>query len=85
MGTAYIATYRVPEGSDYRVPEGSGPLASIVLPRDIVESAVLDAAPVSLELRLDGTVVVYSNNSSLRTLAMARVVKPGGRVLPDLS
>jgi hypothetical protein len=60
-GEAYVASYREVEGT-------SAP-ASVTLPRDIVESTVLANAPVALELRLDGTLLAYVNNASMRTVS----------------
>lgn len=58
---AYIATYRV--------PDGSAPFASITLPREAVEAAVLSNANIGLELRTDGSLVAYAVCPLMQTLA----------------
>lgn len=60
-GSAYVATYRV--------DDGSAPLASITLPREVVEAAVLSNANIGLELRTDGSLVAFAGCPSMQTLA----------------
>ncbi|KAB2943524.1 MAG: hypothetical protein K8F92_08935 [Hyphomicrobium sp.] len=62
-GKAYVATYRV--------ADTSGPLASIVLPREVVEAAVFINARIGLELRTDGSLLAFASHTSMQTLACA--------------
>ncbi len=66
-GKAYVATYR---GADT-----SGPLASIVLPREVVEATVFINASVGLELRTDGSLVAFASHTSMQTLASASLIE----------
>ncbi len=66
-GEAYVATCRAGGASD--------PLASIVLPREIVEAAVLMNASLGLELRTDGSVVAFASHTSMQTLARASLAE----------
>jgi hypothetical protein len=63
-GDAYVA----------RVRSGAGrePLATLVLPRAVVDRAVLDAAQARLEVRLDGMVAAYLDRDS-RTISSAKL------------
>jgi hypothetical protein len=60
-GAAYIAAYWM--------PDASAPLASIVLPREVVASTVLSTAGVTIELRIDGSLVAFAYSPSMQTLA----------------
>lgn len=66
-GNSYVATYRA--------ANTSGPLASIVLPREIVEAAVFINASVGLELRTDGSLVAFASHKSMQTLACASLIQ----------
>lgn len=66
-GKAYVATYRV--------ADTSGPLASIVLPREVVEATVFINASVGLELRTDGSLVALASHTSMQTLASASLIE----------
>lgn len=59
-GKAYVATYRV--------ADTAGPLASIALPREVVEATVFINASVGLELRTDGSLVAFASHTSMQTL-----------------
>lgn len=48
------------------------PMATLILPRAVVDRAVLDAAQARLEVRLDGTVAAYLDSDS-RTLSSAKL------------
>lgn len=72
-GKAYVATYRA--------AETSGPLASIVLPREVVEATVFINASVGLELRTDGRLVAFASHTSMQTLACASLSALVGETL----
>jgi hypothetical protein len=57
-----------------RVRSGAGrePLATLVLPRAVVDRAVLDAAQARLEVRLDGMVAASLDTDS-RTISRAKL------------
>lgn len=63
-GDAYVARVRSSRDRE--------PVATIVLPRAVVDRAVLDAASATLEVRLDGTVAAYLDSDS-RTLSSAKL------------
>ena len=63
-GDAYVA--RVRSSADRE------PMATLTLPRAVVDRAVLDAAQARLEVRLDGTVAAYLDSDS-RTLSSAKL------------
>lgn len=63
-GDAYIA--RVRSSADRE------PIVTLILPRAVVDRAVLDAAQARLEVRLDGMVAAYLDADS-RTLSSARL------------
>ena len=63
-GDAYVARIRSSAGRE--------PMATLTLPRAVVDRAVLDAAQARLEVRLDGTVAAYLDSDS-RTLSSARL------------
>ena len=48
------------------------PMATLILPRAVVDRAVLDAAQARLEVRLDGMVAAYLDADS-RTLSSAKL------------
>ncbi len=48
------------------------PMATLILPRAVVDRAVLDAAQARLEVRLDGIVAAYADMDS-RTLSSAKL------------
>ena len=63
-GDAYVA--RIRSSADRE------PMATLVLPRAVVDRAVLDAAQARLEVRLDGMVATYLDSDS-QTLSSARL------------
>ena len=63
-GDAYVA--RVRPSADRE------PMATLILPRGVVDRAVLDAAQARLEVRLDGMVAAYLDTDS-RTLSCAKL------------
>ena len=63
-GDAYVA--RVRSGVERE------PMATLILPRAVVDRAVLDAAHARLEVRLDGMVAAYLDMDS-RTLSSAKL------------
>lgn len=66
-GNAYVATYRV--------ANTSRPLASIVLPREVVEATVFINASVGLELQTDGSLVAFASHTSMQTLASVSLIE----------
>jgi len=66
-GEAYVATYRS-AGT-------SGVLASVLLPREIVEATVFMNASLGLELRTDGSLVAFASHTSMQTLACASLAE----------
>lgn len=63
-GDAYVA--RIRSSADRE------PMATLILPRAVVDRAVLDSAQARLEVRLDGTVAAYLDWDS-RTLSSAKL------------
>jgi hypothetical protein len=63
-GDAYVA--RVRSSADRE------PVATLILPRAVVDRAVLDAVQARLEVRLDGMVAAYLDTDS-RTLSSAKL------------
>lgn len=63
-GDAYVA--RVRSSPDRE------PMATLILPRAVVDRAVLEAAQARLEVRLDGMVAAYVDTDS-RTLSRAKL------------
>ena len=53
---------------------GAAPVVAIRMPRSIVDSIVIDAAELALELRPDGSVAVYADAIDLGTLASVPLV-----------
>ena len=62
-GESYVARIRSPESRQ--------PVATLNLPRAVVDRTVLDAAQARLEVRLDGTVAAYLDSGDSRTLSSA--------------
>ena len=62
-GESYVARIRSPESRQ--------PVATLNLPRAVVDKTVLDAALPRLEVRLDGTVAAYLDSGDSRTLSSA--------------
>lgn len=60
-GRAYIA--------GYQIAGASAPLASITLPREVVDTTVFSNAIISLEIRTDGSLVAFASHPSMQTLA----------------
>ncbi|MFM9848036.1 MAG: hypothetical protein ACKVP3_12850 [Hyphomicrobiaceae bacterium] len=62
-GESYVARVR---SSEQRRP-----VATLNLPRAVVDRTVLDAAQLRLEVRLDGSVAAYLDSGDSRTLSSA--------------
>ncbi len=62
-GESYVARIRSAESRQ--------PIATLNLPRAVVDWTVLDAAQPKLEVRLDGTVAAYLDSGGSRTLSSA--------------
>ena len=62
-GESYVARIRSAESRQ--------PVATLNLPRAVVDRTVLDAAQPRLEVRLDGTVAAYLDSGGSRTLSSA--------------
>ena len=62
-GESYVARIRSAESRQ--------PVATLNLPRAVVDKTVLDAALPRLEVRLDGTVAAYLDSGDSRTLSSA--------------
>lgn len=60
-GESYVARIRTAESRQ--------PVATLNLPRAVVDRTVLDAAQPRLEIRLDGTVAAYLDSGDSRTLS----------------
>jgi len=63
-GEAYVA--RIRSSADRE------PIATLILPRAVVDTAVLGAAQARLEVRLDGMIAAYLDSDS-RTLSSAKL------------
>ena len=75
------------EGYVATLSEASGaePVASIRIPRSIVDWVVLAAAELTLELRADGSVAVYADAIDLGTLTSAPLAQLVAEALAQIA
>ena len=73
--TIEVAFALAGDGEDYvahvRLTGNRQPIATLNLPRTVIDKAVFAAAQPRLEVRLDGTVAAYLDSADSRTLASA--------------